>query len=130
MSSCMAPNNLCPNKAHPNKAQQGLNGDASLRSALHLYLTRTAHRSQRKLDKPLQQKVAESLVQIAHNPEESGEKLSMPLEGLYSHHIKYKGKEFRVAYLIQPDTQAVIVVLIGPHENFYKKLRGLRHFIN
>lgn len=89
-------------------------------------LTRTAYRSQRKLDKPLREKIKASLLHIARAPEDVGEKLSMPLEGIYSHHIKYKGNEFRIAYVIQPDTQSVVIILMGPHENFYKKLKGLK----
>lgn len=129
--SCTAPNLTQKVTSISNLSEASRHvGDSTMSSAMQLYLTRTANRSQRKLDKPLRQKIAQSLLSIAKNPEETGEKLSMPLEGLYSHHIKYKGKEFRIAYLIQPDTKAVIIVLIGPHENFYKKLRGLRHLID
>jgi mRNA interferase RelE/StbE len=95
-------------------------------SAGQMFLTRTAHRSQRKLDKPLREKIKTSLLCIAKSPEQAGEKLSMPLEGMYSHHVKYKGKEFRIAYTIQPDTQSIVIILIGAHENFYKKLKGLK----
>ncbi len=65
------------------------------------------------------------MLRIASNPESFGEKLTTPLTGVYSHHIKYKGKEFRIAYHINEETECVVILLIGPHENFYKKLRNL-----
>ncbi len=92
---------------------------------LSVYLTKTADKSQRKLDKPLRVKVRDSLLRIAATPESVGEKLSTPLSGVYSHHIKYKGKEFRIAYHINTETECVVILLIGPHENFYKKLKNL-----
>lgn len=88
-----------------------------------IVLTRTADKCQKKLDKPLRVKVRDSLLEIATDPENHGEKLCTPLTDVYSHHIKYKGKEFRVAYTIDEDEQIVVVHLIAAHENFYRKLR-------
>ena len=88
-------------------------------------LTRTADKNQRKLDKPLRLLIKEALERICQSPDNLGERLSQPLTSVYSHHIKYKGKEFRIAYQINPDTESVLVLLIGPHENFYRKLKNL-----
>ena len=88
-------------------------------------LTRTADKNQRKLDKPLPLLIKEALERICQSPDNLGERLSQPLTSVYSHHIKYKGKEFRIAYQINPDTESVLVLLIGPHENFYRKLKNL-----
>ncbi len=88
-------------------------------------LTNTANKSQKNLDKPLRQKILESIDQIAKNPEQSGEKLVSPLTDIYSHHIKYKGKEVRIAYTIETENKVVYVLLIAFHENFYKKLKTL-----
>ena len=90
-----------------------------------LHLTRTADKAQRKLDKPLRVMIRDALLRIAKTPQALGEALSQPLTGLYTHHITYKGKEFRIAYQIDGDCSAVMVLMIGPHENFYKKLKNL-----
>lgn len=98
---------------------------AGLNPEFNLYLTNSANKGQKKLDKPLRLKIMESLVRIQKNPKLSGSQLSQPLTQVYSHHLKYKGKEYRIAYLICEDTDSVIVLLVGPHENFYKKLKNV-----
>ena len=92
---------------------------------LTVLLTRTADKSQRKLDKPLRLLIREALLRICQNPENQGERLSQPLTSVYAHHVSYKGREFRIAYQINHDTESVMVLLIGPHENFYRKLKNL-----
>jgi len=93
--------------------------------AYEILLTNTADKCQKKLDKPLRIAVRDSLLTIAEDPENTGEKLSTPLTDVYSHHLKYKGKEFRIAYTINEQELIVIVHLIAAHENFYKKLRQM-----
>ncbi len=93
--------------------------------ATQLYLTKTADKSQRKLDKPLREKVKAALMDILTNPTRKGEKLSQPLSTVYSHHIKYQGKEFRIAYQYEEDQDVVCILLIGPHENFYRRVKNL-----
>jgi mRNA-degrading endonuclease RelE of RelBE toxin-antitoxin system len=88
-------------------------------------LTRTADKAQRKLDKPLRILIRDALLKISNQPELLGERLSSPLQGVLSHHVTYQGKEFRIAYQLNPDAEAIMVLLIGPHENFYKKLKNL-----
>lgn len=88
-----------------------------------ILLTRTADKSQKKLDKPLRIRVRDALLELAEDPENLGEKLSTPLTDVYSHHIKYKGKEFRVAYTIDESELVVTIHLIAAHENFYRRLR-------
>ncbi len=90
-----------------------------------LFLTRTADKAQRKLDKPLREKIKLALMDIASNPEQKGEKLSQPLTMVYSYHMKYMGREYRIAYQYTLDSESVIILLIGPHENFYKKVKNL-----
>ncbi len=90
----------------------------------NILLTNTANKGQKKLDKPLRLKVRDSLMIIAQDPENNGEKLSTPLTDVYSHHLKYKGKEFRIAYTINFDNSTVTIHLIAAHENFYRKLKG------
>ena len=57
-------------------------------NTLSVYLTRTADKAQRKLDRPLREKIKDALIRISSNPENVGEKLTSPLTGIYSHHIK------------------------------------------
>ena len=90
-----------------------------------VFLTRTADKNQRKLDKPLRIQIRNALLRICSDPERQGERLSQPLTSVYSHHITYQGKEYRIAYQLMPETESVVVVLIGPHENFYRKLKNL-----
>jgi mRNA-degrading endonuclease RelE of RelBE toxin-antitoxin system len=88
-------------------------------------LSRTADKAQKKLDKPLRLMIRDALNKIATFPARQGEKLSSPLTDVYSHHICYQGREYRIAYQIFPDTESVVILLIGSHENFYKKLKNL-----
>ncbi len=90
-----------------------------------ILLTNTANKSQKNLDKPLRTKILESLEQISKDPESSGEKLVSPLTNIYSNHIKYKGKEVRIAYTIELEKKLVYILLIAFHENFYKKLKTI-----
>lgn len=90
-----------------------------------LYLTRTADKAQRNLDKPLRVLIRDALLRLCQDPERLGERLSQPLTSVLSHHITYKGKEFRIAYQLSLETDSVVILLIGPHENFYRKLKNL-----
>lgn len=90
-----------------------------------LFLSRTADKCQRKLDKPLRIAIRDALLRLRLDPEGLGERLSQPLTSVFSHHITYKGKEFRIAYQLFPETESVMVLLIGPHENFYRKLKNM-----
>jgi mRNA interferase RelE/StbE len=77
----------------------------------------------KKLDRPLRERLREALERLAANPFELGEQLRQPLSTLHSHHVRYKGLEWRVGYHINVETETVYVVLIGPHENFYRTLK-------
>ena len=93
--------------------------------ATQLFLTNTADKSQRKLDKPLRERIKQALLQIVANPRTNGEKLSQPLTMVYSHHVKYQGKEFRIAYQYAEEQDIIYILLIAPHENFYKRVKNL-----
>lgn len=97
----------------------------SFNNQFSVYLTNSANKGQKKLDKPLRLKIRDSILRIQKNPKLSGSQLSQPLTQVYSHHLKYKGREYRIAYLICEDTESVIILLVGPHENFYKKLKNV-----
>jgi mRNA interferase RelE/StbE len=88
-------------------------------------LSRTADKAQKKLDKPLRVLIRDAVMKLMFYPAKQGERLTSPLSNVYSHHVKYQGKEYRIAYQINPDTESVLILLIGPHENFYKKLKNM-----
>lgn len=90
-----------------------------------LFLTRTADKAQRKLDKPLRERIRQALLEITSSPARKGERLSQPLSMVYSHHLTYQGKEFRIAYQYAEEQDCVYVLLIAPHENFYKRVKNL-----
>lgn len=90
-----------------------------------IFLTNSANKSQKKLDKALRLKIKESIETISQDPEKSGEKLVSPLSEVYSHHIKYKGREVRIAYGIDFENKTIFIYLIAFHENFYKKLKNI-----
>ena len=94
-------------------------------AVFEIFLTNSADKSQKKLDKPLRIKIKESIEKIAKDPENSGEKLVSPLSDVYSHHIKYKGREVRIAYGIKLEQKIIYIYLIAFHENFYKKLKNI-----
>ncbi len=93
--------------------------------AYRITLTRTADKAQRKLEKPLRKVLAEAVMGLARTPKMLGERLSQPLTMVFSHHVKYKGKEYRIAYQVLDDAEMVVVLLIGSHENFYRKLKNM-----
>jgi mRNA interferase RelE/StbE len=88
-------------------------------------LTRTADKAQRKLDKPLRIKVRDALLRLSQNPQQAGEALTSPLSSIFTSHLNYHGKEYRIAYQVHPECDTVWVLLIGPHENFYRNLKNL-----
>jgi mRNA interferase RelE/StbE len=94
-------------------------------SPYHLLLTRTAEKAQKNLDKPLRLKLKAALEGLLFAPRQQGEQLKDPLSTLLAHHVKYQGIEWRIAYQIDEEARRVVVVMIGPHENFYKSLKRL-----
>lgn len=96
-----------------------------LPSPYHLLLTRTAEKAQKNLDKPLRLKLKAALEGLMVAPRQQGEQLKDPLSTLLAHHVKYQGIEWRIAYQIDEEAHRVVIVMIGPHENFYKSLKRL-----
>jgi mRNA-degrading endonuclease RelE of RelBE toxin-antitoxin system len=92
-------------------------------SAYEVMLSRSAVKAQTKLDKPLRLLLKQALELLATNPKGLGEQLKQPLTMLRSHHVRYKGLEWRIAYQLNEDAHVIYVVLIGPHENFYRTLK-------
>ena len=86
-------------------------------------LEKSAQKDFRKLETPLKDKVIESLKTVSSNPS-SGEPLKGGLSVYRSYHFSYKGKQYRVAYVVYPNLNAVVAIMIGPRENFYERLKA------
>lgn len=86
-------------------------------------LANKAVASLKKLDKPLRLQLKQALERLAGNPLTLGEQLRQPLSMLRSHHVRYKGLEWRIGYQVNQETKTIFVVLIGSHENFYRTLK-------
>jgi mRNA-degrading endonuclease RelE of RelBE toxin-antitoxin system len=86
-------------------------------------LANKAAASIKKLDKPLKLQLKQALERLAGDPITLGEQLRQPLGMLRSHHVRYKGLEWRIGYQVNEETHTIFVVLIGPHENFYRSLK-------
>jgi mRNA-degrading endonuclease RelE of RelBE toxin-antitoxin system len=87
-------------------------------------LANKAATSIKKLDKPLKLQLKQALERLATDPIALGEQLRQPLSMLRSHHVRYKGLEWRIGYQVNEETHTIFVVLIGPHENFYRTLKS------
>lgn len=52
-----------------------------------------------------------------------GEALHQDLKGLWSYHFVHAGTQYRIIYEIDDAAQVVYILLIGPRENLYERLR-------
>lgn len=91
--------------------------------AFSVYITSSAKKSARHLP----YKVRETIVRlcetsIAAHPFDH-EKLTSPLDECRSFHFKISNVQYRIAYRIVKEENRIDIVLIGPRENFYDKLR-------
>ena len=86
-------------------------------------LEKAAQKDFRRLDKQIKDKTLKSLKEIAADPL-AGEPLKGGLSVYRSYHFSYKGKQYRVAYVVYPNLNAVVAIMIGPRENFYERLKA------
>lgn len=56
-----------------------------------------------------------------------GETLSGLFKGLRSYHFSFHATEYRIIYEVIPDESLVIVLMIGPRERLYDRLRQRLH---
>ncbi|KPJ56194.1 hypothetical protein AMJ49_05485 [Parcubacteria bacterium DG_74_2] len=89
-----------------------------------ILITPSAKKSAKKLPKLIREKIVIKSQKLKQNPY-LGEKLSSSLHFLYSFHLKVKNVEYRIAYTINTSQKLIIIHLVGPRENFYKKLKHL-----
>lgn len=59
---------------------------------------------------------------IRNHPFESCE-LGYSFKGLRSYHFNFKGKAYRIVYEVFSEDRLIVVILVGPRENFYEKLK-------
>lgn len=85
-------------------------------------VTSRARRELGKFDRPLKEKVIQESRKISETPN-MGKLLSTPFKSIRSHHFRFKGSEFRMAYQIEEKEEKIIVHLVAPRENFYARLR-------
>lgn len=88
-------------------------------------ITNSAGKAAKRLD-PSVRREAVRLVRevIAHNPFDS-ERLQKPLEECRSFHFKQGSVHYRIAYRVIADERRVDIVLIGPREGFYGRLKRI-----
>ncbi len=70
----------------------------------------------------LKQAVDEQVRKILQNPYKAEAKEG-DLKGVRVHDFPFSGAKFSITYDIDEDRQVIIVLQIGPHENFYKRLK-------
>lgn len=87
-------------------------------------ITPSAKKSLRRLAKDAQVELLNATTVLDNNPH-AGEKLHGSLNFLFSFHFKYHNVHYRVAYSIKPESQLIIIHLVGPRENFYDRLKRL-----
>ncbi len=76
-------------------------------------------------DKNLKENFFQALKRIATDPY-IGSVKKCDLSGIYGYDVKYKGKNYEIAYLIREQKQGLVVILLaGTRENFYEELKRL-----
>lgn len=74
-------------------------------------------------NRPLKQKFTNVIFDtLAHDPYLGQEKRG-DLLNYYTYGFVFEKVSYRIAYTINDDQEIVIVVLAGPHENFYETLK-------
>ena len=59
---------------------------------------------------------------IRENPLQSDE-LGYAFKGMRSYHFRHKGISYRIIYEVFEEDEIVIIIMIGPREGFYERLK-------
>lgn len=86
-----------------------------------LKIQKSVTKDLRKLENELREKVLRELATLEESPF-AGERLHGKLSRFYSLHFNHNGVQYRLAYEVDPRKKVVLVLLVGPRENFYQKL--------
>ena len=88
-----------------------------------VFITASARRYAKKLPKEARKEAVNLCEEyITKHPFDS-EKLQAPLNECRSLHFKINSVHYRIAYRIVKDKKRIDVLLIGPREGFYQRLR-------
>lgn len=93
-------------------------------SEYRIFITSSAKRATKKLPLRIRKAAIERINPLKTNPY-SGEKLTKPLHFLFSLHFKFGNVQYQIAYTVDKRKKIIVVHLIGPRENFYRKLQKL-----
>lgn len=77
----------------------------------------------KRLNKPVRLAIEkEHFPQLQKSPH-SGEPLHQDLQGLWSYHFSQAGTQYRIVYEVHPNENLIVVLIVGPRENFYGRVR-------
>ncbi len=77
----------------------------------------------KKIDPPIREKIrSEHIPGILTNPE-IGEELAGDLKGSRSYHFTISKQQFRIAYVVEENTEEIFVQMIGKRGDFYALLK-------
>lgn len=92
---------------------------------MRLLVTPTFQRAIKKLH-PQQKAAVDEAVKVIANSPDSGENKVGDLLGVKVHKFKMLNQQCLIAYRIL-DSQTIKLLMVGPHENFYRSLKSLEH---
>lgn len=76
----------------------------------------------KRLDHPVQEALRKTYFpRIKQNPRRAGT-LHGSLKGMWSYHFRFDRIQYRIAYEILEEKQAVLLVMIGKRSDFYEAL--------
>jgi len=86
--------------------------------------TKQVAKESRRRGKKYYQQVLKIFNILASDPiPQKSERLSGELNFIYSYHFNFAGGAHRLCYTIKESEKTIIVVMVGPRENFYKILK-------
>jgi mRNA-degrading endonuclease RelE of RelBE toxin-antitoxin system len=87
---------------------------------MNIYQSRSFEKKVKKLSKPEKDTLDREVKKIAENPT-IGEEKKGDLRGVFIHKFKLKTTQYLLAYRVIGD--GLELVMIGPHENYYRDLK-------
>ena len=86
-------------------------------------LTKEAAKETKKRGRLFHQKITNILMVLKTNPyPHQSERFSGKLNFIHSYHFNFTGSSFRLCYKVNESDHNIIILMIGPRENFYNKL--------
>ncbi len=89
-----------------------------------IFISAPAQQVLKKFPKQTQREIEKEVFVLSENPF-LGERLTGPLNFLYSYHFTISGKYFRAAYAINSKEKKVTLHYVGPRGEFYERLGRL-----